>query len=97
VAPKPKTPVETTAEPPTDREGAAASKTIRIVGNIPPEIWNRLGTKLLPKLKGGTDLNLDVGFSVTVDAEVASHLESEIRQIIQDLGLTHRLEIKPDG
>jgi hypothetical protein len=25
------------------------TKTIRLVGAVPPEMWNRLGTKILPK------------------------------------------------
>ncbi len=91
-----KPPIEPIVEPVTGSEGAAVSKTIRIVGNIPPEIWNRLGTKLLPKLKGGKELNVDVGFSVSVDAATASHLESEIRQILEDLGLTGKLSIEAE-
>ncbi len=88
--------VEPTIEPVPGKEGVAASKTIRIVGNISPEIWNRLGTKLLPKLKSGKDLNVDVGFSVTIDAATAPHLESEIRQLVEDLGLTGKLSIESE-
>lgn len=92
--PQPEHLVEPIVEPLTGKEGAGANRTIRIVGNIPPEIWNRLGTKLLPKLKGGKELNVDVGFSVVIDAATAPHLESEIRQILEDLGLAERLTIQ---
>jgi hypothetical protein len=40
--------------------------------------------------------NVDVGFSVTVDAATAQHLESEIRQIVEDLGLTRKLSIEAE-
>jgi hypothetical protein len=66
------------------------------VGNIPPEIWNRLGTKLLPKLKGGKEMNVGVDFSVSIDAATASHLEAEIRQIVEDLGLVSKLSIEAE-
>jgi hypothetical protein len=29
---------------------------LRLVGSIPSELWNRLGAKLLPKLRIGDDL-----------------------------------------
>jgi hypothetical protein len=59
-------------EPPTGV--SAKERIIRVTGSVPPEIWNRLGTKLLPKLKGGKELKVDVGFSVTVDAATGLHL-----------------------
>ena len=27
--------------------------TLRLTGTVPPEVWNRLGTKMLPKLRSG--------------------------------------------
>jgi len=42
----------------------------RLAGDLPPEVWNRLGTKILPKLHStGTELSITVDFSVTVPAE----------------------------
>jgi hypothetical protein len=91
--PEVKPPVEPPTEPGPGEEGVRVSKTIRITGDIPPEIWNRLSTKLLPKLKSGKELNVNVGFSVTVDAATASHLQFEVRQILQDLGLSNSVSI----
>jgi hypothetical protein len=68
-------------------------RTFRISGDIPPEIWNRLGTKILPKLRSGTDLKVGISFSVTVDSEVARNMESELRQILEDLGLADKVRI----
>ena len=72
----------------------AKSKILRITGNVPPEIWNRIGTKLLPKLKSGQDFKVEIGFSVTVDPATASHLKTEVDQILQDLGLAEKLTIQ---
>jgi hypothetical protein len=69
------------------------TKTIRLVGAVPPEVWNRLGTKVLPKLRSGSDLRVGVDFSVTVNRDVAGSLTSDLRQILDDLGLADKVQI----
>ncbi|MEW6542166.1 MAG: DUF499 domain-containing protein [Nitrospirota bacterium] len=69
------------------------TKTIRLVGAVPPELWNRLGTKVLPKLRSGSDLKVGVDFSVTVRTDVALSLTSDLRQILDDLGLADKVRI----
>ena len=63
-------------------------------GHVPPEIWNRLGTKVLPKLRSGSELKIGIDFSVTVDGQLAFSFESDIQQILEDLGLTGRVKIE---
>lgn len=70
------------------------TKTIRLTGTIPPEVWNRLGTKILPRLRSGTDLKVGVEFSATVNAASAGSLASELRQILQELGLADLVRIE---
>ncbi len=70
--------------------------TLRLAGNVPPEIWNRLGTKILPKLKSGKDVKVGIEFSVTVESAEARHLELELRQILQDLGLSDSVRIQQE-
>ena len=70
------------------------TKTMRLVGTVPPEVWNRLGTKILPKLRSGADLKVGVEFSVTVNAASAGSLASELRQILQELGLADLVRIE---
>ena len=72
----------------------AQTRTIRLVGAVPPEVWNRLGTKILPKLRSGSDLKVSVDFSVTVNKDVAGGLTSDLRQILDDLGLADKVEIR---
>ena len=50
-------------------------------------MWNRLGTKLIPKLRSGTELKAEVSFSVSLDGKAVASFESELRQILEDLGL----------
>jgi hypothetical protein len=58
------------------------------VGDLPPEVWNRLGTKIVSKLRGtGRDLRISVDLSVTVPAETIPALERELQQLLQELGL----------
>jgi hypothetical protein len=70
------------------------TKTIRLVGTVPPEVWNRLGTRILPKLRSGSDLKVGVEFSVVVKADAAQNLASELRQLLQELGLTERVRVE---
>lgn len=43
-----------------------STRKLHLSGTIPPEVWNRLGTKLLPKLRSGMDLKVGIDFSVTL-------------------------------
>jgi hypothetical protein len=73
---------------------ASHKHTLRLVGSIPPEVWNRLGTKVLPKLRTGNDLRVDVDLSVSLNTELVRSTVSELRQILQDLDLEDRLRIE---
>jgi uncharacterized protein DUF499 len=68
--------------------------TLNLRGSIPPEIWNRLGTKLIPKLRSGSDLTAQVNFSVTLDSKAVASFEGELKQILEDLGLTEKIRIE---
>ena len=77
------------------------TKAFRIHGDVPPEIWNRLGTKILPKLRSAvpagrqdTDLKIGIDFSVTIDRQLERTFEADLRQILEDLGLTGRIQLE---
>jgi hypothetical protein len=71
----------------------AAKRTLRISGVVPPEVWNRLGTRLIPKLKSGSDLQLLFSAKLTVDASAALSLKKDLEQALADLGLSDRLDV----
>ena len=70
------------------------TRTIRLVGAVPPEVWDCLETKVLPKLRWSSDLKLGVDFSVTVNDDVAESLTSDLRQILDDLELADKVQIQ---
>jgi hypothetical protein len=72
----------------------ASSRTLRLVGTVPPELWNRLWTKILAKLRSGTDLRIGVDFSVTVRADGAAGLTSDLRLILRELGLAETVRVE---
>lgn len=74
--------------------GGVATRTLRLVGAVPPEIWNRLGTKILPKLRSGSDLKIGLEFEVTVKADSAETLAMDLRQILQELGLGESVRVE---
>ena len=83
-------------EPGPDPEPTAGAKktTLRLAGTVPPEVWNRLGTKILPKLRSGDDLSVGIEFSVSVSSQFAQNMEAELRQILSDLGLGDRVRVE---
>jgi hypothetical protein len=92
---EPPSPTSTPAPVPTPEPPVAAStRTLRVVGAVPPEVWNRLGTKILPKLRSGSDLKIVLDFEVTVRADSAAALATDLRQILQELGLGDRVRVE---
>jgi hypothetical protein len=83
-------------EPVTEPKSGPTSPTVTLSmrGSIPPEIWNRLGTKLIPKLRSAGQLTAQVNFSVTLDSKAIASFESELRQILEDLGLADRIRFE---
>jgi len=75
----------------------ATTKTLRLVGTVPPEVWNRLGTKILPKLRSGSDLRIGLEFTVTVKADTAGSLAAELQQILLELGLDEAVRVEEGG
>ena len=88
--PKPEPSPEPGPEPPP----SAQKTTLRLSGPVPPELWNRLGIKVLPKLRSGDDLQVNVDFSVSVNSQFAQHMQTELQQILNDLGLGDRVRVE---
>ncbi len=89
-------PVPTVLPQPTPTPGAAPAPqtvTLRLTGTIPPELWNRLGTKVIPKMKAGSEFKVVVDFSVVVETPNAQVLELDLQQMIQDLGLKGQVRL----
>jgi hypothetical protein len=85
-------------EPPKTGTVAATARerTLTIRGEIPTEVWNRLGRTLIPKLKTGNELVMKLDVSVHVGNDTAQSFQQELLQILRDLNLadTVRIEIE---
>jgi hypothetical protein len=68
------------------------SRTLRISGEIPTEVWNRLGRTLLPKLKTAGELHLAIDASIEIKSD-RNGLRQEIEQILRDLNLSDKVKI----
>jgi len=76
-----------------DARAAAAAQTIRIAGALPPEAWNRLGTRVIPKLRAGGDVTAQIALGVTVGGGAADELCNDLLQILKELNLAERLKV----
>ena len=70
-----------------------AKRTITIRGEIPTEVWNRLGRTLIPKLKMGGDLSVGLNVSVEVEADTVQGFQMELLQILQDLNISDTVKV----
>jgi hypothetical protein len=94
--PKPGEKEPTITAPVDEPKTGLTSQTVMLSlrGSIPPEMWNRLGTRLIPKLRSGTELKAEVSFSVSLDGKAVASFESELRQILEDLGLSDKIRVE---
>lgn len=67
---------------------------IRISGPVPPEVWNRLGTKLIPKLRSLKSLEAQVEFRCEAETTSSHALMEELKTILEELGLSHVLTLQ---
>jgi hypothetical protein len=75
-------------------EPTSSNRSVQLVGTVPPEVWNRFGTKILPKLRSGAELRIELEILVTVPADSASGLAAELRQILRELGLSETVKVE---
>jgi hypothetical protein len=69
---------------------------LRVKGVIPPELWNRFGSKIIPKLRSAEQIQALVELTVEVDASACASLELDIQQILSDLDLNGKVSIETD-
>jgi hypothetical protein len=77
----------------TEAEGVLV---IRLSGEVPPEQWNRPGTKLIPKLRATNGLRVEIMLSGSASAASARALMGELTQIVDELGLKNKLRVSCD-
>jgi hypothetical protein len=82
----------------TDHEAGDAGERTQILtltGAIPPELWNKVGIRIIPKLRSvETEPHLAVSFNLEIGGERAGHLLQELQQAIADLGLSEQIKLQ---
>jgi hypothetical protein len=81
----------------TDRVEAGAGAEAHILtltGAIPPELWNKVGIRLIPKLRSADgEPYLGVNFELQLKGNQVVHLLRELQQTIIDLGLADQVKL----
>ncbi|MGH7101563.1 MAG: DUF499 domain-containing protein [Acetobacteraceae bacterium] len=62
-------------------------RRLSLEATVPHELWNRLGTRILPKLRAGSDLRIGVSLALRVPADSAEALADDLRVVLDELGL----------
>jgi len=60
---------------------------------MPPEQWNRLGIRLIPRLRAAGRLAASITLCCEIEAPASPELTAELERTLQDLGLADRLRI----
>ena len=92
--PSPRPEPQAGPEPGPEPSPEEQKTTLRLVGTVPPEAWNRLGIQVLPKLRSGDDLSVGIELSVSVRSQFAQNMEMELKQILDDLDLGDRVRVE---
>jgi hypothetical protein len=88
------TPAQEPKQPPVKQPEPAAMRTLRVMGTVPTEVWNRIGVKIIPKLLTGSEFKIGIDFSVSVAEASANSLATELRQALQELGLAEAVKVE---
>ena len=67
---------------------------MRVKGPLPVELWNRFGSKIVPKLRSAENLQASVELTVEVTPDGVASLESELRQLLRDLELHEKITLE---
>jgi len=65
-----------------------------VKGLVPPELWNRFGSKIIPKLRSADQLQARVELTVEVETSALATLEMEIQRILSALDPGGKIVVK---
>ena len=63
---------------------------------MPAELWNRFGSKIIPKLRSAQQLQARVELTVEVEPSALASLETEIQQVLSDLDLGGKVVVEKE-
>jgi hypothetical protein len=57
--------------------------TLTVIGEIPPELWNKVGIRNIPKLRAAqSEPHLSVNFALDTKGELAANLKRDLEQAL---------------
>ena len=71
--------------------------TLRIKGTIPSESWNRFGRSILPMLRAGEGLTVNVDLQMNSDSSTVGKLEIDVQNGLGDLMLNDHLVVRSEA
>jgi len=80
----------------TPQESSMVPAAMTISGEIPPEVWNRVGTTVLPKVRPQPGLRVSVEIALSPTQSDASALKSDVEQALIKLGLNDKVSVSID-
>lgn len=83
---------------PVEPQGAASTVRLRLVGEIPSGAWNRVGLKLLPRLRAAAnrDVTVQIRLEATTDGTATDALARDLRRALDDLNLADNVRIESE-
>ena len=83
---------------PVETEGAPSTVRLSLEGQIPSGAWNRVGLKLLPKLRAAANEDVNVRFRLeaATDGADAEVLAKDLRRDLEDLDLADQVRIESE-
>jgi hypothetical protein len=89
---------QTAATPTTDHVEVGGGEEVHILtltGAIPPELWNKVGIRIIPKLRSAqAEPHLSVRFALEIKGEQAAHLKSDLQRALDDLELSGQIVLE---
>ncbi len=67
---------------------------LRVTGTMPSEIWNRFGTKIIPKVRQLHDVQIRIEISSSVDSTRARHTKSDLSKALEELDLSGQIRVE---
>lgn len=83
--------------PPPKPATVPEARTITVRTRLPPEAWNRVGTKVVPKLRSHQNLRIEVTFKATVGATAADALKADLVQAFGELGISAEFDLNDES
>ncbi|WP_010252910.1 DUF499 domain-containing protein [Treponema primitia] len=78
----------------TQISSARIEQNIIISGTIPPDSFNRIGTRLIPKIRLGKNLRINLSISFSIDSDASQDLLDDLIQAINDIGISEDLKVQ---